>query len=1540
MNTFFKFVTRALLLAAVLASANGHAALTDIANSPLASSGFTSVKPNLFFILDNSGSMRSEYMPDSVSNDDNKHCYRNNAYNGVYYNPGITYALPVDAAGVSYPASSFTAAQDDGFIGTSTTNLSSSFRAGNDSSGQAAYYYNYTGSSPATPVTGTCYSDGSYTKVVVGAGEQQNFANWYTYYRTRMLMMKSAVGLAFKNVDNRFRVGFTTISDTGVSSTSSTFLKIADFDSPQKTNWYNKLYAATGNSSTPLRGALSKAGRMYAGQLLTGANDPMQYSCQQNFTLLSTDGYWNTGSESTSSPKYGPYKIDNTTNVGQQDADEARPMYDGGGAHYTKSTSQIRQSQARISMTTSQLQKRTTQIQRSTSNLQKQISQLQTRTSTLQKSTGMSTGNPLQRRDSTNYGASFGPWYDVSSCTPDTSGRVQHECQGGLEQRDSSNYGSSWTAWYSTSSCTEDTSGRYQTQCQSPEQQRTSSNYGSTWTAWYPVQVGSCTEDHFGSNQRECQTGTWSSWANAASCTSSSTTQCQYSTPTAWVGTSTCTPVSASPSSPYTVATARECQTAVTSSYANVTSCTPTTTPDGSGYTNQCQYTGWSAWSNTSSCTPLAQSPGPGYTVGTATQCQTTDTGWVGASSCTASSSGGQTVTCQGPVVTGPTFVASCTAQSASSGNNWTTTACSTTTIQPATPVASCTPVSPSAGNNYTTTSCSTVTTGPTTVSSCTAASPSASNNWTTTTCSAPVYSGGSSDSLADVAEYYWRTDLRTSALGNCTGALGADVCQNNVPGAGSDVNAQQHMTTFTLGLGADGAVAYSPDYQSGGSADFNAITNGPDNWPDPYANPNSVGQNCNRTQDDCPERIDDLWHAAVDGRGVYYSAKNSATLVTGLSNALAGVTARLGSSAAAATSSLEPVAGDNYLFIASFVTGSWTGDLQAKSIDTTTGNIGATPIWSAQSLVDSTVSASSDTRSIYTYDSTASNGLKPFLWANLSGSEQAYFNNICSPTALLSQCSTLSAADQAAASGANLVNYLRGQRGNAGTLYRARVHVLGDMVNSQPQYVKAPPYSYVDGGYSDYRSAQLNRTPMVYEAGNDGMLHAFAAETGQESWAYIPPMIMGNLYRLAENTYAANHRFFVDGSPVAGDVCPNAPSSACSGSEWKTILVGGLNNGGRGYYALDITDPAAPKALWNFSSADDSDLGYTYGNPIIAKRLDGTWVAVVTSGYNNVSPGDGQGYLYVLNAYTGELLEKIGTGVGSTSTPSGLAKINVWLDDSTDKTAKRFYGGDLSGNLWRFTLDDGTPPASPVSTAGTAFLLAQVGQTNGAGNQPITTKPDVTTVSYGGSKYNVVEFGTGEYLGLTDLSDASQQSVYAIKDDLGATSLGLVRTPGTLVEQTLTSTTGANGQEVRTVTNNPVDWAAKAGWYVDLNPSNVSPGERVNIDVQLNLGLLTVASNVPSNDACNVGGYAYLYYFDFKTGSYPSTVTDQTVGSRDPENALVAGMNFVYIQTPGGLQGVNIICTTDATCHVNIPPPPSPGGGAVKRFSWRELVQ
>ncbi|ABR91495.1 type IV fimbrial biogenesis protein PilY1 [Janthinobacterium sp. Marseille] len=1242
----FSVLTAFTLLVSTSVGQFVHAAATDIANAPLSSSSVDVVKPNVMFILDDSGSMDSEYSPDTANFSSTKYGAKSSHCNGMYYNPAIVYNPPIKADGTSFSNASFTSAWSNGFK-TSDGSVSLNNSA----------YYVYTGSLTTNPDLGFTYNasgdvitstdfykecnstvgnnPGStkFTKVTIttasDAALKTNFANWYSYYRTRMLTMKTSAGLAFRDIGDNYRVGYSTIGYTGTNSDSDDFLKIADFTVTQKANFYTKLYKGNPTHWTPLRAALSKAGRLYAGQLLTGTDDPVQYSCQQNFTILSTDGYWNANEETGS---YTAKGLDGN-GVGNQDATEQRPMYDG-------------------AVTTN--------------------------------------------------------------------------------------------VTYTT----------------------------ATLTVTAPSNASNTTVTQITVNGQVITSGSTRSNNSANT---------------------------------------------VASRIAGVIS--------RNGYT--------ATVSN-------------------------------------------NVVTIKAPAVLGPiTF----------------------------------TPVVTKGSGNLTIT-------------------PSAFSSAVT-----PVTSGGTSDSLADVAAYYYNTDLRTSALGNCTGALGTgtDVCENNVLGSGADNKGSQHMTTFTLGLGVNGTLTYTEDYLSRTSGDYADIKTGPKNWPDPMSN-------------EGPARIDDLWHAAVNGRGAYFSAQTPDSLVRGITKALSSAKVRDGSGTAAATSNLEPVQGDNFLFLAMYRTSFWDGDLKAKTIDPNTGVVAEDASWSAQEKLDLKVSQTSDTRTIYTFSGSTTNKLKTFLWTSLTPEEKAYFNNVCAPTVKLSQCNdtilgpNLSQSQKDMLPGQFLVNFIRGQNGyedqagNTNPLYRDREHVLGDMIGSQPVYVKAPPFVYVDDNYDAYKTAQRDRAATVYVAANDGMLHAFDATIGQtssgtERWAYIPPMVLPNLYKLADKSYAANHQYYVDGAPTVGDICPAAPTAACSSDEWKTILVGGLNAGGKGYYALDITDPVNPKALWNFTANEDADLGYSYGNPIITKRLDGTWVVVFTSGYNNHANGDGRGHLYVLNANSGALLAKFDTTAGDTSTPSGLAKINAWIDSTSDNTAKRFYGGDLLGNVWRFDPDDRIQP-----TGNQVTLLAELGNVAPIGTQSITIKPELTEVTVAGSSYAVVNIATGRYLGVSDLVDTSVQSIYALKDDLGETGLGKVRTAGVLVQQTLS--TSQDGS-TRTTSTNPVNWADKSGWYLDLNPGNRSPGERVNVDMQQQLGLLTVAGNVPENNACTPGGYAWIYSLDFRTGQYVEGATGNVAGSRSA--GLVAGLKTLKLTTG---KTITLVTRTTGDLSPFDDPSSNPGGvNGARRVSWRELI-
>ncbi len=195
-------------------------------------------------------------------------------------------------------------------------------------------------------------------------------------------------------------------------------------------------------------------------------------------------------------------------------------------------------------------------------------------------------------------------------------------------------------------------------------------------------------------------------------------------------------------------------------------------------------------------------------------------------------------------------------------------------------------------------------------------------------------------DTLADVAKYYFDTDLRTAALGNCIGALGNDVCQSPAP---STANPKQNMVTLTLGMGVDGTLAYTNDYKTAANGDYFNITDAggaTKNWPDPILNTQA-------------ERIDDLWHAAVNGDGTYFSAKNPTDLAKSLKEALASIQVKLGAGAAAATSTLNlELNFDNFSYKSNYTTGQWIGNLEKRLIDATTANQGVTAVACVEDVV------------------------------------------------------------------------------------------------------------------------------------------------------------------------------------------------------------------------------------------------------------------------------------------------------------------------------------------------------------------------------------------------------------------------------------------------------------------------------------------------------------------------------------------------------------------------------------------------------------
>ncbi|HWW70162.1 MAG TPA: PilC/PilY family type IV pilus protein [Duganella sp.] len=782
-----------------------------------------------------------------------------------------------------------------------------------------------------------------------------------------------------------------------------------------------------------------------------------------------------------------------------------------------------------------------------------------------------------------------------------------------------------------------------------------------------------------------------------------------------------------------------------------------------------------------------------------------------------------------------------------------------------------------------------------------------------------------SQPSISDVA-LHWYNGGSSSATVSLRPALEPDMTRPGSVPAGAGENTHLHMNTYTLGLGVDGVMTYEPNYDTAAKAGgdfYNLITgatsgcpwngNGAYVWPDP---------NTTSTASTVQERVDDLWHAAINGHGKYFSAQEPKDVVSGLSEALSNMQVRTGAAAAAATSTPNITRTDNDIFSDTFTTVKWYGELSDQKIDITDGSVNSAPLWTTSDTLGKRVASSTDTRRIYMPSPTGAAGadLLDFRFANMSGITAGWFSNKC---AALNQCTLLSAADKAIVNdGNNMVNWLRGQQQYADdNLFRAYTLttntpsgasgpipiVLGDIASSKPAFVRAPLADYPDADYDAFKDKYGNpdspsyRAGTVYTAANDGMLHAFNAGNGDEVWAYVPRITMKKLPALASTTYGTNHQYTTDGSPEVADV----KVATASGKQWKTILVAGLNGGGRGYYALDITDTgAAPKQLWEFCAdpavcaLNDPDLGLTFGNPQFGTLADGRWVVFLTSGYNNitgtdgVSGGDGKGYLYILDAYTGELLKKVGTNSGDTATPSGLAKITAISDDPTaDPRATYVYGGDNQGQMWRFdlTADSGAVSVLKMGDAGV--------------NKPITTRPDVTmcgvptTSTTGGvtttsvQGVRVVLYGTGRLLDIPDTTNTAIQSLYLLKDS-GAT-IGDIR-GATMVQQTLSLLGSSSNTNSYAITSNPVDLTQKDGWFFDWA---LVPGERMNLDPQIVSGVANVVTNLPtSSSSCSVGGSSNLYQVNVCNG--------QAIGTRPAGITLSntsAAVGFIIVRLPNG---------------------------------------
>ncbi|WP_421240435.1 pilus assembly protein [Aeromonas enteropelogenes] len=661
----------------------------------------------------------------------------------------------------------------------------------------------------------------------------------------------------------------------------------------------------------------------------------------------------------------------------------------------------------------------------------------------------------------------------------------------------------------------------------------------------------------------------------------------------------------------------------------------------------------------------------------------------------------------------------------------------------------------------------------------------------------------GIKNTLADVSYKYWKTDLRGDLA-------------NKVPTSTADPANWQHLVNFTVGLGVNGSL--------------NPANGIPGSWPNPY--------------DSDEFKIDDLWHAAVNSKGSFFSAADPDTFAEALSSTLAQIAAR-NSSASSVTANATRLDSNTHIYQARYNSGDWSGQLVSIPLnsDGSLGNIA----WDAATLIPEP-----SARSIFTRQGGA--GIA-FTWEVLNNTNRALLNI---------------AGDNL---GESRVAYLRGERGGEqrnGGAFRNRSDLLGDIINSDPVYVGKRDYGYSSAtgltqtereSYQAFLSstAIAHRPPMLYVGANDGMLHGFRVADGVEQLAYIPASLLGELPQLTKPDY--NHRYYVDGTPRVGD--------AYLGSRWKTVLLGSTGAGGKAVFAIDVTAPnnfTADKMLWEFTH---SEMGIALAAPTLVRvKADNKWVALVANGYNSSSQ---TARLFVLDLATGAVIKEIDTQVGSASEPNGLSS-PLPVDEDGDRVVDYVYAGDLQGNLWKFDLRGNNSAqwgiAFKAGNKPKPLFQACDGTCSTSTRQPITMRPLAIRHPRGGI---MVLMGTGSYFTNDDKSLSTNPRLEAV---YGIWDTGTEVSRSQLLQQSITHEFVANGTtikfNVRVVSSRDVNYTSQKGWYLVLKSPGLSKGvgERAVSEMLYRHKRLIFNTLIPSADACDFGGRSWLMELDPVSGA------------------------------------------------------------------------
>ena len=604
--------------------------------------------------------------------------------------------------------------------------------------------------------------------------------------------------------------------------------------------------------------------------------------------------------------------------------------------------------------------------------------------------------------------------------------------------------------------------------------------------------------------------------------------------------------------------------------------------------------------------------------------------------------------------------------------------------------------------------------------------------------------------------------------------------------------------------------------------------------------------------------------------------------------------------------------------YVAQFDPSDGRGEIWAYELKSD-GNFATTASWGAHTAL--TAASWDSGRKIIT--NVGSSGVA-FRWAAIGSDKQALLKG--------------SGND---AYGQAMLNWLRGDTSdNSQFRKRPSTSVMGSIVSSTPT-VESRPAADLRGtefaGYGDFVTANRSRESVLWVGAGDGMLHAFkasAAGGGAPMLSYVPEPLFSKLPNWASPS-GDRVQAFADGSPFTADLKV--------GGTWKTYLFSSLGRGGKGVYALDVTDPttfsesnASSLFRWQFNDAsatsgdNSGDMGYMVGDPTIsrvseqagnvAKLKNGKWAVLFGNGYFSTS---GKAALYIL--YTDGPTAGVWTAgthyvklVADSGSDNGLSQ-PTWVDSDGDGLADAVYAGDMKGNIWKFDLSAATASDWKVAFGGRALYTAK-----DVANKPlaITTSVETRAHPLGGL---VVNFSTGRALLAGEFKGVVEKhGIYGVwEKPMFSTATGgeldtlLPRGVSTLVARAL-SNVGTTGSRV--VTGGTIDWTSQDGWYLPFLAADemalANPVRALQSFLITSMAPPALKANAADPDPCFQDPLSWLNTVDPLTGLTSKNVLGDIVIT-DPATGLTTTVPISSVSADDSKYtfGTDKTCTNDKDC-------------------------